>query len=76
MHPHDIGSILDEEGVAVRAGHHCCEPFMKKEGITGTVRASFYLYNGPEDIDALVNALLKVRSIFKMPARAPGPAPR
>ncbi|MEQ8351272.1 MAG: cysteine desulfurase [Leptospiraceae bacterium] len=77
VHPHDIGSILDEEGVAVRAGHHCCEPFMKKEGISGTVRASFYLYNGPEDVDALVNALLKVRSIFKMPAnKVPGPAQR
>ncbi|MBU45335.1 MAG: cysteine desulfurase [Spirochaetaceae bacterium] len=69
VHPHDIGSILDEEGVAVRAGHHCCEPFMKKEGISGTVRASFYLYNGPDDIDALVKSLQKVRSIFKMPAK-------
>lgn len=69
VHPHDVGSILDEEGVAVRAGHHCCEPFMKKEGISGTVRASFYLYNGPEDVDALVRALQKVRSIFKMPVK-------
>ncbi|MCB1169740.1 MAG: cysteine desulfurase [Leptospiraceae bacterium] len=69
VHPHDIGSILDEEGVAVRAGHHCCEPFMKKEGISGTVRASFYLYNGPEDVDALVRALHKVRSIFKAPVK-------
>ncbi|MCB1137717.1 MAG: cysteine desulfurase [Leptospiraceae bacterium] len=69
VHPHDIGSILDEEGVAVRAGHHCCEPFMKKEGISGTVRASFYLYNGPEDVDALVRALQKVRSIFKAPVK-------
>ncbi|MCB1305400.1 MAG: cysteine desulfurase [Leptospiraceae bacterium] len=69
VHPHDIGSILDEEGVAVRAGHHCCEPFMKKEGISGTVRASFYLYNGPDDVDALVRSLQKVRDIFKMPVK-------
>lgn len=65
VHPHDVGSILDEHGVAVRAGHHCCEPYMKKCGISGTVRASFYLYNGPEDADALIEGLKKVRSIFR-----------
>ncbi|MBI3395309.1 MAG: aminotransferase class V-fold PLP-dependent enzyme, partial [Spirochaetia bacterium] len=64
VHPHDVGSILDEEGIAVRAGHHCCEPFMRREDISGTVRASFYLYNGPEDVDALVRAIHKVKSIF------------
>lgn len=71
VHPHDIGSILDEEGIAIRAGHHCCEPFMKREGLPGTARASFYLYNGPEDVDALVLGLKKVASIFKVatPAR-------
>jgi len=66
VHPHDIGSILDEEGIAIRAGHHCCEPFMKREGLPGTARASFYLYNGPEDVDALVLGLKKVASIFKV----------
>ena len=66
VHPHDIGSILDEEGIAIRAGHHCCEPFMKREGLPGTARASFYLYNGPEDVDALVGGLKKVASIFKV----------
>ena len=66
VHPHDIGSILDEEGIAIRAGHHCCEPFMKREGLPGTARASFYLYNGPEDVDALVLGLKKVVSIFKI----------
>ena len=66
VHPHDIGSILDEEGIAIRAGHHCCEPFMKHAGLPGTARASLYLYNGPEDIDALVVGLKKVASIFKV----------
>lgn len=64
VHPHDVGSILDEEGIAVRAGHHCCEPFMRSHDISGTVRASFYLYNGPEDVDALVRGLKRVRQIF------------
>ncbi|MCE9600382.1 MAG: cysteine desulfurase [Spirochaetia bacterium] len=64
VHPHDVGSILDEEGVAVRAGHHCCEPFMRSHDMSGTVRASFYLYNGPEDVDALVRGLKRVREIF------------
>jgi cysteine desulfurase/selenocysteine lyase len=65
VHPHDVGSILDEEGIAIRAGHHCCEPLMKKLGISGTARASFYLYNGPEDVDALEKGILKVKEIFK-----------
>lgn len=64
VHPHDVGTILDEEGIAIRAGHHCCEPFMRKCDISGTARASFYLYNGPEDVDALVRGLRKVRDIF------------
>ena len=68
-HPHDVATVLDEEGIAVRAGHHCCEPWMKSRGLSGTVRVSFYLYNGPEDIDRLLCALRKVRSIFKLPAR-------
>ncbi len=68
VHPHDTASVLDEEGIAVRAGHHCCEPLMRKLGISGTVRASFYLYNGPDDVDQLIRGLRLVRSIFKMPA--------
>lgn len=70
VHPHDIGGVLDAEGIAIRAGHHCCEPFMKSEGIPGTARASFYLYNGPEDVDALVKALQKVSSLFRVGATA------
>ncbi len=69
IHPHDVGSILDEEGVAIRVGHHCCQPLMKSWGIPGTCRASFYLYNTKEDVDALVHALGKVKSIFSRVAR-------
>ncbi len=65
VHSHDVGTILDEEGIAIRAGHHCCEPWMRKNDLTGTARASFYLYNGPEDVDALVRGLVRVREIFK-----------
>ncbi len=65
VHSHDVGTILDEEGIAIRAGHHCCEPFMRKHDLSGTARASFYLYNGPEDVDALVRGLIKVKEIFK-----------
>jgi len=64
VHPHDIGTILDREGVAVRVGHHCAQPLMDRFGIPGTVRASFGLYNDKSDVDALVTALAKVRDIF------------
>ena len=70
IHPHDVGSILDEDGIAVRAGHHCCEPYMKLCKITGSVRSSLYLYNGPEDIDSLVSSLKRVSSIFHEPVQA------
>jgi cysteine desulfurase/selenocysteine lyase len=64
VHAHDIGTILDREGVAVRVGHHCAQPLMDRFGIAGTVRASFGLYNDKGDIDALVKALGAVREIF------------
>ena len=64
LHPHDIATILDQQGVAVRAGHHCAEPLMHRLGITGTARASFALYNRREEIDALAAGLEKVREIF------------
>ncbi len=64
VHPHDVASILEADGIAVRAGHHCCEPWMKKNDLKGTVRASFYIYNGPEDVDMLVKGLDKVNKIF------------
>ena len=64
IHAHDIGTILDREGIAVRVGHHCAQPVMDHFGIAGTVRASFGLYNDKADIDALVQALGAVREIF------------
>ena len=63
-HPHDVGTILDRAGVAVRVGHHCAQPLMDRFGIAGTVRASFGLYNTRADVDRLVGALEEVREIF------------
>ncbi len=63
-HPHDISTILDTEGIAVRAGHHCAQLVMKHFGVSATARASFYLYNTTDDIDRLVEGLEQVRSIF------------
>ncbi|MFT7622567.1 MAG: cysteine desulfurase/selenocysteine lyase [Myxococcota bacterium] len=64
IHPHDIGTIVDMDGVAVRVGHHCAQPIMERFGLTATTRASFALYNTRDDIDALVSALGKVKKIF------------
>jgi cysteine desulfurase / selenocysteine lyase len=64
VHPHDVGTILDEEGVAIRAGHHCCQPLMGYLGVDATARASFGLYNGPDDIAALIRGLTRVRKLF------------
>ena len=64
VHPHDVGTILDREGVAVRAGHHCAQPVMERFGVAATVRASFAFYNTREEVDALVAALEKVREVF------------
>lgn len=64
VHPHDVSTIVDQEGVAIRAGHHCCQPLMRRLGETATARASFYVYNGPEDVDALVRGLEQVKEVF------------
>jgi len=63
-HPHDIATLLDRQGIAVRAGHHCAEPLMGRLGVTSTARASFALYTLPEEIDALAHGLERVRKIF------------
>lgn len=63
-HPHDIGTVLDTEGIAIRSGHHCCEPLLKRLGAHATARASFSLYNTPADVDALVAALKKTALLF------------
>ena len=64
VHPHDVSQVLDYEGVAIRAGHHCCQPLMARLGVAATNRASFYLYTVPEEIDRLVGGLQKVRKVF------------
>ncbi len=64
IHPHDVGTVLDAEGVAVRAGHHCCQPLMRALGVPATARASFYVYNGRDDVDALVDALVACHERF------------
>jgi len=64
VHPHDVASVLDSEGIAIRAGHHCAMPLHQKFGLTATSRASFYIYSLPEEIDRLVEALYKAKSIY------------
>ena len=64
VHPHDVATVLDAEGVAIRAGHHCAQPLMKWLGVTATARASFYLYNTKEEINAFIAALQKAKEYF------------
>jgi cysteine desulfurase/selenocysteine lyase len=66
IHPHDVGQVLDQYGIAVRTGHHCAWPLMKKFGIAGTTRASFYLYNDESDVDALVRGVIDAQKYFKV----------
>lgn len=70
LHPHDIGTALDAEGVAIRAGHHCAKPLMRRLGIVASCRVSFYIYNVPEEVDRLVEALRHGKAFFnKKPVR-------
>ena len=64
VHPHDVSEILDSEGIAIRAGHHCCMPLMKLLDVQGTARTSFYLYNTKEEIDKLIEGIKKVKEVF------------
>lgn len=64
IHPHDLGQILNDSGIAIRAGHHCCQPLMKTLGVMGTARASFYIYNTKEEIDFFVDALIKAERML------------
>ena len=64
VHPHDVATILDRHGVAVRAGHHCAQPLMQRFGVAATARASFAVYSTREDVDALVRALHAAREVF------------
>ena len=64
IHPHDLATILDQEGVCIRAGHHCAQPLMRRLGVSATARASFYVYNDESDVDALVKALERAKTLF------------
>ena len=64
VHPHDVAQILDQDGIAIRAGHHCAQPLHEKFGIPATSRASFYLYSTKEEVDLLVNGIYKVKELF------------
>jgi cysteine desulfurase/selenocysteine lyase len=66
VHPHDVGQVLDQYGIAVRTGHHCAWPLMKKLNLVGTTRASFHLYNNSEDVSSLLKTLEKVTEYFKV----------
>jgi len=65
IHPHDIGTILDREGIAIRAGHHCAQPLMDRFGVPATARASFALYNTREEVGALESGIRKVLGVFR-----------
>jgi cysteine desulfurase / selenocysteine lyase len=67
LHPHDVGQVLDELGIAVRVGHHCAKPVCTRFGVPATTRASFYVYSSPEDVDALVHGLHRVKEYFGQP---------
>ena len=64
VHPHDVGTILDQEGIAIRTGHHCAQPVMQRFDVPATARASFALYNTREEIDVLVEGLQRVQEVF------------
>jgi len=64
VHPHDLGTVLDREGIAIRTGHHCAQPVMERFGIDATARASFAVYNTRQEIDALVEGIRKAREVF------------
>jgi cysteine desulfurase/selenocysteine lyase len=66
IHPHDVATILDSEGIAIRAGHHCAQPLMRRYDVPATVRASFYLYNLQEEIDVLIHGLERAKAVFGM----------
>ena len=66
IHPHDLATLLDREGIAVRAGHHCAQPLMERFKLPATARASFYVYTTSAEIDALADALEKARAIFAL----------
>jgi cysteine desulfurase/selenocysteine lyase len=72
VHPHDVATVLDHEGIAIRVGQHCCQPLMRKLDLPGTARASFYLYNTRAEVDALAEGIERVRQVLGMKSCRPG----
>ena len=66
VHPHDVGTLIDKEGVAIRSGHHCAQVLMEKLNVSATNRASFYIYNTKEEVDVLIASLQNVAKVFKL----------
>ena len=66
IHPHDLGQVLDDQGIAVRTGHHCAWPLMQALKVQATTRASFYLYNTADEIDHLISAVIDAKKFFKV----------
>ena len=64
IHPHDLATIFDQDGVCIRAGQHCAQPLMRRLGVSATARASFYVYNDEQDVEALVGSLLRAKEVF------------
>jgi cysteine desulfurase/selenocysteine lyase len=64
IHPHDLATVLDQDGVCIRAGHHCAQPLMRRLGVSATARASFYVYNDERDVEALVQSLARAKALF------------
>ena len=65
VHPHDLATVLDRRGLAIRAGHHCAQPLMERLGQTATARASFYVYNNRDDVDRLIDGLTYAKEFFQ-----------
>ena len=65
IHPHDLSTVLDQEGVCIRAGHHCAQPLMRRLNVPATARASFYVYNDSSDVDALIKGIERAQQMFK-----------
>jgi len=76
IHPHDLATVLDSDGVAIRAGHHCAQPLHRHLGLSASARASFYVYNDRDDVDALIAGLRHARSFFSIPSLSPRPGGR
>ena len=66
VHPHDVATIIDRDGIAIRSGHHCAQVLMERLDVAATNRASFYIYNTKEDVDKLIKSLEKVAELFKL----------